>query len=210
MTPTAARNMSNHLASDQPERALAVARAIEAPWFRCQALAHVARYWPDENYDRFLEEAVRAGDLQDDVYSQVAVSAWPIRAYLERGNPTPARKLLAKYTRAASAIENLGGRSQALFTIFQSSKPFAPDLWQPVFWAVVSAAEPALAWRQRRNLRDAAAMVASDHPELVQEALKKMSDEKNLSLISRDLDKSDKRKVEPRPFFGLTDAERRP
>jgi hypothetical protein len=201
MTPTAARDLSTRLAPDQPERALNVARAIEAPWFRCQALAWVARYWPDEKYDRLLQEAMRAGDLQDDVFKQVAVSAWPIRAYLERGNPSPAQKLLAKYTRAASAIENMGSRSEALFTLFQSSKPFALDLWQPVFWALVDAAEPAISWRQGRNLRDVVAMVRSDNLELVQQAFQKLSDEKNLSKIRRYLDKPSH--AEPRPFFWL-------
>lgn len=201
MTPTATRNLSNQLASDQPERALIIAREIEAPWFKCQALSHVARYWPDEKYGRLLEEAVRAADLQDDVYNQVAVSAWPIRAYLERGNPSPAQKLLFKGTRAASNIGNMGSRSEALFMIFQASKPFAPDLWQPVYWALVDAAEPALSWQQRRNLRDAIAMVASENPGLVQQAVPRLSDEKILSVIRRYLEKPTPAK--PRPFFWL-------
>lgn len=199
MTPTAARNLSNRLALDQPGQALIVAREIESPWFRCQALSHVARYWPDEKYDRLLDEAVRAADSQDDVFKRVAVSAWPIRAYLERGNPCPARKLLTKYTRASSAIDNMGSRSEALFMIFQASKPFAFDLWQPVFWALVDAAEPALSWRQRRNLRDAVAMVGSESPELAQQTLQKLSDEKNLSAIRSFLNKP--RFAEPRQFF---------
>ena len=201
MTPTAARNLANQIAPDQPERALSVARAIDAPWFRCQALSQVARYWPDEKYDPILKEAVRAADSQDQVYNQVAVSAWPIRAYLERGNAPPAKKLLAKGAQASRAIENMGSRSEALFAIFQASKPFAIDLWQPIFWALVEAAEPALSWRQLRNLKNAVAMVASDNPGLAQQALEKLVEPKNLSTVRRYLDNP--LNVQPRPYFWI-------
>ena len=201
MTPTAARTLANRLAPDEPDHALRVARAIEAPWFRCQALSHVARYWPDENYDRFLKEAMRAADSQDQVFNQVAVSAWPIRAYLERGNAPPAKKLLAKGTSATGLIENMGSRSEALFGIFQASKPSAINLWQPIFWALVEAAEPALSWRQRRNLKHAVAMVASNNPELVYQALEKLSEPKNLSAVRRCLESPII--LEPRPYFWI-------
>ena len=201
MTPTAARNLANQIASTQPERALSVARAIEAPWFRCQALSQVARYWPDEKYDRILKEAVRAAESQDQVYNQVAVSAWPIRAYLERGNAPPAKKLLAKGTQAAHAIENMGSRSEALFAIFQAAKPFAIDLWQPIFWALVEAAEPALSWRQLRNLKNAVAMVALDNPGLAQQVIEKLVEPKNLSTVRRYLDNPFN--VQPRPYFWI-------
>jgi hypothetical protein len=201
MTPTAARALASRLAPDQPERALRAAQAIEAPWFRCQALSQVARYWPDEKYDRVLKEAVRAADSQDQVFNQVAVSAWPIRAYLERGNAPPAEKLLAKGTAASRTIENMGSRSEALFSIFQASKPFAVKLWQPVFWALVEAAEPALSWRQLRNLKNAVAMVASDNLDLAHQALEKLVEPKNLSTVRRYLDNPFK--VQPRPYFWI-------
>jgi hypothetical protein len=204
MTPTGARNLSNRLASDQPEQALAVARVIDNPWFRCQALSHVARYWPDDKYVRLLEEAVDAADSQDDVFNCAAVAAWPIRAYLERDNPSAAQKLLTRYTHAASTINNMGSRSEALFTIFQASKPFALYLWQPVFWALVDAAEPVLSWRQQRNLRDAVAMVGLDTRQLVEQTLEKLSNEKNLSIIRRYL--AEPRFAEPRQFFGCDRA----
>jgi hypothetical protein len=39
----------------------------------------------------------------------------------------------------------MGSRSEARFMVFQAAKPFAADLWEPAFWAVVEAAEPLLA-----------------------------------------------------------------
>ena len=199
LTPTHARELAHRLSSSEPEQALMVAREINDPWFRCQALSQVARYWPQADYDRLLKEAVDAADSQDDAYKRVAVSAWPIRAYLERGEVSQARELLERYTPAAARIENMGSRSEALFMVFQAAKPFAPDLWQPVLRALVAATEPALAWRQRRNVRDAIAMVTQGGPALVEEALASLSDDKTVAAVRRDLAKG--RCAEPRPFF---------
>jgi hypothetical protein len=95
----------------------------------------------------------------------------------------------------------MGSRSEALFEIFQASKPFAIALWQPVFWALVDAAEPALSWRQRRNLKSAVAMVASHNPELAHQTLEKLSEPKNLSAVTRCLVAPIN--IEPRPYFWI-------
>lgn len=199
LTPTGARELVSRLALAQPEDALSVARGIEAPWFRCQALSHVGRHWPDQTYTRYLEEAIRAADCQDQIFNRIAVSAWPIRAYLERGNPHPAKKLLIEYADISSSIENMGSRSEALFSIFQASKPFDIELWKPVFWALVAAAEPALSWRQLRNLKNAVAIVASDYVELAHQTLERLSEPKNLSTVRRYLDENIVER--PRSYF---------
>ena len=199
MTMTNQRDLAHRLSATEPDKALAVARKIDDAWFRCQALSHVARYWPDGDYHRFLIEALKAANSQEDVYKQVAVSAWPTRAYLERGNPSSAKTILERCAGAASSIGNMGSRSEALFTIFQAVKPGAAALWEPAFWALIKATEPALSWRQRRNIRDAISMVAEDHPQLVQTALSKLTDEKTISAIKHDV--ANNRRAEPRPFF---------
>lgn len=199
MNPTAARSLANRLASELPDEALKVARRIEASWFRCQALAHVARYWPDEKYGGILKEAVDAADEQDQVYNKVAVFAWAIRAYLERGNGQPAKTLLTKGINAVQSIENMGSRSEALFSIFQAAKPFDIDLWQPVFFALIDASEPALAWRQLRNLKNAVAMVAAGNPAIARQSLEKLADPKNISTVVQYLDEGVI--LEPRPYF---------
>jgi hypothetical protein len=201
LTPTGQRQLSNSLAASDPMRAIAVARAIEDPWFRCQALAHVARYWPGEDFEPILREASKAAESQDNRYKRVTVSAWPIRAYPERRSEPAARSLLERYAREASNIENMGGRSEALLMLFQAGKPFDPRLWEPVFWALVQASEPALAWRQLRNIRYAAAMIATENPSLVQEAISRLSNEKTVTALKRDLENG--KSAEPRPFFWL-------
>jgi hypothetical protein len=206
MTPTTARTLANRLALDQPNRALVVARAIESPWFRCQALAQVGRYWPDEKYGSIVKEAVIAADMQDEVYRQVAVSAWPIRCYLERRNVEPARKLLLKYTRASSSIVNMGSRSEALLLLFQAARPFDSDLWRPVFRALIAAGEPSLSWRQGRAISHAAEMVISDDRQLVEEAVRTLSEQKHLSAL-RALLKGGTPQQTPRPFFWIEKAQ---
>jgi hypothetical protein len=193
------RQLAHRLAKTEPDQALAVARKINDPWFRCQALSHVARYWPGSDYDQLLKEALKAADSHEDVYRQVTVAAWPIRAHLERGSPVSASIILGECVERAPSIGNMGSRSEALFMCFQAIKPAAADLWKRAFWALIEATEPALAWRQRRNIRDAIAMVAADDPQLVQAALNKLSDEKTISAIIRDIE--NKRRAQPRPFF---------
>lgn len=201
LTPTHERDLAHRLSKSEPEKALEVARRINDAWFRCQALSQVARYWTHSDYKRLLKEAVKAADSQNDAYKQVAVSAWPTRAYLERGDASPAKELLERYTVAATRIENMGSRSEALFMVFQAAKPFAPDLWKPVFWALMAAAEPALAWRQRRNIRDAIVMISRDDPGLAKKAMANLSDHKTIAAVRLDLENG--RCAEPRPFFWL-------
>lgn len=193
------RQLAHRLSGTSPDEALLVARNIKDAWFKCQALSQVARYWPHGNYHRLLKEALAAANSQDDVYKQVAVSAWPLRAYLERGGAQSAKTIIEKCVEAASSIENMGSRSEALFLVFQAAKPGGASLWKPAFWALLKASEPALAWRQRRNIRDAIAMVAGDDSQIVQAALCKLTDEKTISAIKRDVENI--RFAQPRPFF---------
>jgi hypothetical protein len=199
LTPTRDRELAQSLSGTEPQEALTAARKINDAWFRCQALSHVARYWPHDDYCRLLKEAVEGADSQGDAYKRVAVSAWPIRAYLERGNASAAKSLLERCTCAATRIENMGSRSEALFMLFQAAKPFDASLWRPVFWALLAATEPALAWRQRRNIRDAIAMTAVGDPSVVKKALARISDGRTIAAIKHDVENG--RRAEPRPFF---------
>ena len=153
LSPSGLRSLSAQLLMSDAERALAVARSIKEPWFRCQALATAGRVWRENAYASILKEAVATTDAEDNAYKRVAVAAWPIRAYLERGDFKSAERLLTRYTPDANNIENLGGRSQAILSLFEAARPFEIYLWLPVFWALVQAAEPNLGWRQRRNIR---------------------------------------------------------
>lgn len=198
-TPTGQRERSIRLGTSDPKQAVAIARVIDDPWFRCQSLAYAGRYWPGDDYESLLTEAVKAAESQDNWYKRVSVSAWPIRAYLERDCSIPAKRLLEQYAAKAINIENMGGRSEALMMLFHAAKPFDQGLWEPVLWYLVRATEPAIAWRQVRNIRSALAMVSADVPSLVHEVTKRLTDEKIITQIKRDVDKG--KTAEPRAFF---------
>jgi len=202
MNPTAARQLCIDLAQNEPQRSLKVARSIDEPWFRCQALASTARYWPGDGYAPILEEALAAARSQINLYKLVAVQAWPLRAYLERNNSGPVSAHLTQATGASQGIENRGGRSEALFMLFQAARPYDTDLWRPVFWMLVDAAEPSISWRQGRSVQYAAEMVFSDHPELIGEMTRQLSDPRNLAAVSRVVNRADAQQASPRPFFG--------
>jgi hypothetical protein len=204
MTPANLRDRANRLAWSQPEEALRVARSIKDDWFKSQALASVGRYWPDAKYGRLLEESLQASDALDDPYKQVALSAWPIRAYFERDDAAAARRHLEKYLSASLGIENMGSRSSAILLLFQAARPFAADLWHPAYRTVVTASEPVMSWRQRRNLEHAVAMVAVDYPGLVHDALSALSDDKTLAAVKH---AADKPSAIVRPFFWARGAQ---
>ena len=93
----------------------------------------------------------------------------------------------------------MGSRSEALFSIFQAAKPFDIGLWRPVLVALIEASEPALSWRQLRNLKNAVAMAAASNPEVARQSLEKLADPKNLSAVQRYLNEGIT--AEPRPYF---------
>jgi hypothetical protein len=80
-----AREMAMQLARTDPGRALAVARGIRDPWYRCQALAWVGRYSDARTAEPALAEAAAAAAEGGDAFRRLTVLAWPIRAAIERG-----------------------------------------------------------------------------------------------------------------------------
>ena len=203
MSVTAARNLACKLALSDPRKSLALAREVSDPWYRCQALSYVGRYWPGDKFDRILNEAVDSANSQANVYKKVAVAAWPARAFLERGSSKPATRIITQQLLNAPHIENQGGRSEALLILFEAARPFEMAMWQPIFEALVQAAEPALSWRQLRALRDAFAMTIGDHPALSQNALNRIRDERNRKALTKVVEGDVVINRVPRAFFHL-------
>jgi hypothetical protein len=199
--PTRQRGLVHTLSLTQPEKALSVARSIDDPWFRCQALSNVARHWPHKEYEPILCEAIKAADAQERAYRRVAVSAWPIAAYLERGNNRTAATLLKKYTEEARQIDHMGGRCEALMRLFGSARAYNPSLWKPVFYAILDAAEPSISWRQGRAVVEAAKMILADHRELVRQAASQLSYDRHRSALTKLLAQSDPQIKQPATLF---------
>jgi hypothetical protein len=202
MSATQQRELVCRLAATDPNRALATARAIEDPWFACQALAWVARYGPDDQFHRIIKESFRVGHKATDPYRIVAAAAWPIRAIVEREHTRTLPSVLPELLVLAKEIDLLVSRSQALFLLFQAVFPAGRESWLPVLQSLREASTPLISWRQRGNLRDAVLIVWNEDEQLAAEIINGLDDPKLKKQIEKIIASSERRF--PRPFFWTT------
>jgi len=90
MSATQERDQAARIAVSDNASALRIARNIGDPWFRCQALAHVA--WHTTDHKRFhglVAESLESGWSIENPYRSVAVIAWPVAALARRSYPGP-------------------------------------------------------------------------------------------------------------------------
>jgi hypothetical protein len=178
MTPTEKRDLATRLVHSDPDRALAIARSIEDPWFACQALACVARFCPEDKFEHLIEESLRVGRSADDPYRKVASAAWPVRAIVERAHPDRLDSIIPDLLKMAEQIELLVSRSEALFLLFQAVFPAGREKWFSILQALMKASVNLISWRQRRNLRDAILIVWKEDAELAKELIGHLEDGK--------------------------------
>ena len=91
---TAKRGLVMKIASQEPARALGIARSITKPWYRCQALAHAALHVNDAvQRDAILRESFDAAlEMTGEFNRIVCVSAWPLSVLCERRQWEDARR----------------------------------------------------------------------------------------------------------------------
>lgn len=194
--PSQMRDRAQLLCEAQPGEALKVARQIPDPWFGCQALSWVGRYWTDAKFGEILQEAADVAAAAGDPYQKVGASAWPVRALLERA--TAADTITIRALSYARAIENLGSRSEALMLLFQAALPGEKALWKPILDELVLASQPVLNWRQRRNFRGLTQLLLAKDPHLAADVAGNACDE----TLRRSAGKALKAgAISPRPFF---------
>ena len=199
MTATEQRNRAAELAVSDPDRALVIARRLKNPWFACQALASVARFAPEHQLEEIINESLRAGSKADDPYKIVASAAWPIRALVERNHSRRLESIIPQLLDLAKTIELFASRSEALFLVFQAVFPAGREWWLDVFQAIISASNPLINWRQKRNLRDTILIVWSEDQELASASIADVLDIKLKGQIEKRIADSDL--SFPRRFF---------
>ncbi len=75
------------IAKTTPLEALELARHIEDPWFRCQALSIAAVHTPDRrSQQRAIDDAFAAANELDEPNRVVTVSSWPVKALTLAGH----------------------------------------------------------------------------------------------------------------------------
>src|SRR3954469_17904349 len=127
MSATSTRDQVTRLAPADPEGAAEVARSIEEPWFRAQALAWAARFAADDRVVPLAEESLRSSYAEIDPYRTVATGAWPVRALVERGHSDKARSTLDSLLLLAPQVEPPTSRVEALFLVWQAIFPLDAD-----------------------------------------------------------------------------------
>lgn len=199
--PTQERDRAISLARTDPSAALALAREINDPWFACQALAWVGRFWPGDDFENVVNEAFEIGRKSSDPYRVVASAAWPVRALIERGATNQISTILLHLLALANEIASCASRSEALFLLFQATKPGMQTNWLPVLEELIKASFPTLHWRQSRNLSEAILIVAAEDSGLANDILHRLPESRLKAQIEKRLNTLDPTMNRLRWFF---------
>jgi hypothetical protein len=199
--PTQARDRACSLAHSDPSAALTLAREINDPWFACQALAWVGRFWPGDDFETVINEAFEIGRKCSDPYRVVASAAWPVRALIERGASSQISTIVHPLLALANEIPSLASRSEALFLLFQATRPGMQTDWLPVLEGLIEASFPTVHWRQSRALSEAILIVAAEDSRLANDILHRLPEGKLKTQIEKRLNTLDLTNNRPRVFF---------
>lgn len=180
-----AREMAGQLARTDPARALATARAIRDPWYRCQALAQVGRYAGPDIAARTLEEAIAAASEGGDGYRRLTVQAWPIRAAIERGLIGLAERWLKAALKQIETVNPIPSRAETLWWLWAAAFPGGPKLRSAVRTAVLAHCPPDRSWRAERLYRYMVATLAEEAPDDARALLAAMPEGRARSRIER-------------------------
>jgi len=136
------------LLATNTREALAVARAIEHPWYRCQALAAVAEAIPLEKARGVLQQSLRAAHELEEPNRIVTVASWPVRVLVSReieGAAEEVERLLAIIADEPHSLR----RAHALSMLFGSV--FAdPALRARVLDPLLASLRVSHGWRAER------------------------------------------------------------
>ena len=161
MSATLQRDQASALAKTNPKKALEKARSVSEPWFRAQALAHVARF-TDADPAAIARQAAKAASLCDDDYKRSAVRSWEIAALAERDLSSEARKALDAALRVARSVQPLSSRSEALFQLLQAAFAIGKVEASRVNSILIETCPAAEHWRCKRAIRDAGKMISGE------------------------------------------------
>lgn len=167
--PASERGLVIKSAQSDNEHALKLARKIDDPWYRTQALAWVARYAPNGKIEKLAREALDSASEQADPYKVVAASAWPVRALIERDRGQVAEDVIVRLLDLSDKIDHSVSRLEALFLLWQAVYPLGDAMLRQVQDRRVDACRAANSWKAGDRLAWAATILAADHPEEAQE-----------------------------------------
>jgi hypothetical protein len=149
------------LAKSNPKKALDLARKVNDPWFRAQALSWVARFTDGDPVAVASEAATAARECEDD-YKKSAVRAWEIAALGERDFATEARQSLIEALSLAKSVKPISSRSDALFLLLQAAFRIGRDEGYKAYQTLRTSCRADGHWRCKRAVRDGGRMIAGE------------------------------------------------
>ena len=112
---TEQRNTVAAMAAREPQKALELARRIDDPWFRCQALSMAAVHMQDRRTQKqAIKEAFASANALSDPNRIVTVSSWPLKALVLTGDAAPAAAEAERLLKIISAERSPVRRADAL------------------------------------------------------------------------------------------------
>jgi len=155
MTDTHLRDKISKLAQNNIKDAYILTKEIGQPWFKAQALAHIARYSNKSDVLIVVKEARKTASECDDDYKKSSVRAWEIVALSETGFKKEAKTSLKEAVDLASKIEPLSSRCESLFQLFQSSCHIDMQVAENLYERMKSLCPIEEHWRAKRAIKNA-------------------------------------------------------
>ncbi len=154
----------SQLAGVNPNLALSVARKIEHPWYRCQALTSIVEAnFSIKNREEILEEAMSAAYNQTEPNRVASVSSWPLRQLVQI-NLNQAREHVSRLLEIIATEDHGLRRLDGLHGILWGVVG-APALREHVFTRFTETAKVCVGWRAERIINSAALALAEyDQP----------------------------------------------
>jgi hypothetical protein len=181
------RGRASDLAKSQPQRALEIARTIPDGWYRCQAMATIAREANDLGIvDTAFKEARIAAAAGDDAYQRAAVLAFAIVAAMKRSRIELAKAMLHDALALIPSVEPTASRAYALDGLWRTTSAVGDHAMREAVLAAVQAqVHPDRSWRARVLYRDIAANLAWDRPGLADAFVRAMPAGKARDYVAR-------------------------
>jgi hypothetical protein len=199
MSPTLERDRAIAKARLDFPAALDLARRVSSPWFRCQALAWVARYAPAGEVARIAEEAAKVAQKSDDSYERLAALAWPVRALVELGLTQPAERLVRQALTRATEVNHPVRRADALFLLTQAGWGLSWKIRISLTEVLFSSCHQSKSWRAARIIHDVILLLSREDFQRAEMLTKSLPDGRLRRKIERSL--ADSAVMSPREFF---------
>jgi len=139
------------------DKALALARKIDHPWYRCQSLSTVAEKTSSKEARRnLIEEAFRAAAEQSEPNRVVTVSAWPPQVLAREASLEELETHFKRLNDIIARESHPVRRSDALYMVADLLKDGPRDAFLTAVGMFAGYAHQGHGWKRDRSLRNMA------------------------------------------------------